>query len=153
MTVFVRKQVRLVGAGLAVSLTLIGSGAFAQTAGGNTGATNAGVSAPWYERFTFGSEASQSAVPRAAPRSEVRVSPRSRWGVSFGVREEPSSTASRGRERARTDTSAGAFYELSPSVRVGGQVVVPNDAENAAWRNTEPRRRQPGLKVESAFRF
>jgi hypothetical protein len=109
--------------------------------------------APWYERFTFGTEASRSDVPRARPRSEVRVSPQSRWGVSFGVQEEPTGPAMRSRQRERTGTTAGAFFEVTPRVRVGGQVVVPNQAEDEAWRASEPRRRQPGLKVESAFRF
>lgn len=111
--------------------------------------------APWYERFTFGTETSAStsiSTPRAQPRSDLRVSPASRWGVSFGVQEDASQRVTGTRQRSG-QTAAGAFYEITPNVRVRGQVVVPSNAETEAWRRTEDTRRRPGLKVESAFRF
>jgi hypothetical protein len=143
------KSVNFASAAIALGVVLCATPSLAQVASPPSTTTNA----PWYERFTFGSEQARTSVPRAAPRSDVRVSPQSRWGVSFGVQEEPTGPAMRSQQRERTRTSAGAFYEVSPRVRVGSQVVVPNQAEDEAWRANAPRRRQPGLKVESAFRF
>jgi len=105
--------------------------------------------APWYERFTFGSEIDSGVnawAPRGEPKATIRVSPRSRWGVTFGMQEE----SQRPLDRRNGQTSAGAFYDLTPKVRVGGQVVVPQDG---AVNGSENRGRGPSLKVESAFRF
>jgi hypothetical protein len=138
-----------------VVATAVCSGPFAHAQERVNARDAATSSAPWYERFTFGTETSSStsiSVPRAQPRSDLRVSPGSRWGVSFGVQEDASQRSNGQRQRSG-QTTAGAFYEITPNVRVRGQVVVPSNAETEAWRRTDDNRRRPGLKVESAFRF
>lgn len=114
-------------------------------------ARNAGAPspAPWYERFTFGSEIDAGVnawTPRGEPKATIRVSPRSRWGVTFGMQEE----SQRPLDRRNGQTSAGAFYDLTPKFRLGGQVVLPQDG---AANGADSRGRAPSVKVESAFRF
>ena len=104
--------------------------------------------APWYERFTFGSELDSGVnawSPRGEPKATIRLNPRSRWGVTFGMQEQ----SQRPLDRRNGGTSAGAFYDLTPKVRVGGQVTLPENGLN----NDELTTRSPSVKVESAFRF
>jgi hypothetical protein len=48
---------------------------------------------------------------------------------------------------------AGAFYQVSPKFRVGGEVVVPNEQLGVSQSRERSQRREPGVKVESAFKF
>ena len=125
-------------------LVMASGDTMAQTRNANSPST-----APWYERFTFGSEIDSGVnawTPRGEPKATIRVSPRSRWGVTFGMQEE----SQRPLDRRNGQTSAGAFYDLTPKFRVGGQVVLPQDG---ATNRTDSRSRAPSVKVESAFRF
>jgi hypothetical protein len=112
--------------------------------------------APWYERFTFGSELREGAnawVPRGESTSAV-VDSRSRWGVTFGVSQEPRAALAPRAGQPTTRTSAGAFYQVSPKVRVGGAVTLPDEQLGvSAQRRNQNRTREPGVKIESAVRF
>jgi hypothetical protein len=111
--------------------------------------------APWYERFTFGSELREGAnawVPRGESTSAV-VDSRSRWGVTFGVSQEPRAALAPRAGQSNGQASAGAFYQVSPKVRVGGAVTLREDQLNAAQRRGQNRNREPGVKIESAVRF
>ena len=115
--------------------------------------------APWYERFTSGSETNSDAnswAPRGAPKANVRISPRSRWGVSFGLQEQ----SLRPNDRRNGQVSAGAFYDVSPQIRLGTAVVLPDGAVSvnknglsASPQQLRNPRTAPSVKVESAFRF
>lgn len=114
---------------------------------------------PWYERFTAGSEVDtgvNSWLPRAEPKANVRISPRSRWGMSFGLQEQPQ----RPTDNRNGQVSAGAFYDVSPKIRVGTAVVIPDGSVSVGkngLRTSEQQLRNPrtapSVKVESAFRF
>jgi hypothetical protein len=111
--------------------------------------------APWYERFTFGSELRDGAnawVPRGEARTAAVVNS-SRWGVTFGVNQEarPALAPRAGQSAARA--SAGAFYQVSPKIRVGGAVTIPDEQLGVSQRREERKTREPGVKVESAIRF
>ncbi len=107
--------------------------------------------APWYERFTFGSEF-ESGVNAWSPRSDAKASlkfsPKSKWGVTFGMKEQ----SQRPNDLQKGQTSAGAFYDLSKNFRIGGQVVLPQDNFSPVDRNKKDKS-GPSVKVESAFRF
>ena len=112
--------------------------------------------APWYERFTFGSELREGAnawVPRGESRTAAIVDSRSRWGVTFGVSQEarPALAPRAGQSTARA--SAGAFYQVSPKFRVGGAVTIPDEQLSVSQRRDDKKPREPGVKVESAIRF
>jgi hypothetical protein len=111
--------------------------------------------APWYERFTFGSESREGAnawVPRGESPAVV-VDSRSRWGVTFGVSQEPRAALAPRAGQPAGQTSAGAFYQVSPKLRVGGAVTLRDEQLNAAQRRGQTRTREPGVKIESAVRF
>lgn len=108
--------------------------------------------APWYERFTFGSETASSAT-RWVPRSEnlvsVPLSARSRWGVSLGVTPQQANRGLASPDNSKV--SAGAYYQLSPRVRVGGAVNLPSAPREQ--EKQDPTSEGPGVRFESAFRF
>lgn len=151
------RKAGLFGGVLTAALLLSAAPAFAQAQRASAPQAAAPAQAPWYERFTFGSEFNAGAnawVPRGEPKASVKVSPRSNWGVTFGL---DNSQQQRPLDRAlarRSGATAGAFYDVAPNIRVGGAVVLP---EQRRELSREPRRddrqREPGVKVESAFRF
>jgi hypothetical protein len=119
-------------------------------------ATPQTAQAPWYERFTFGSELREGAnawVPRGESTAAI-VDSRSRWGVTFGVSQEPRGALAPRAGQPATRASAGAFYQVSPKVRVGGAVTLPEDQLGVSAQRRNPNRtREPGVKIESAVRF
>jgi hypothetical protein len=150
---WVKNLVVVAGFGLVAAVPVL---AHAQAAGPASGQrTSQTAEAPWYERFTFGSERGAGAnawLPRGEPRASLRVSPRSKWGVTFGL----DSQAERPIDRAlrANPATAGAFYDVSPNLRVGGAVTLPESTRDLArTRKREDAAREPGVKVESAFRF
>jgi hypothetical protein len=111
--------------------------------------------APWYERFTFGSELRDGAnawVPRSESRTSAIVNS-SRWGVTFGVNQEARPALAPQAGQGTSRASAGAFFQVSPKVRVGGAVTIPDVQLGVSQRREERRAREPGVKVESAIRF
>jgi hypothetical protein len=108
--------------------------------------------APWYERFTFGSEFDSGVnawSPRGESKATVKLSPKSKWGVSFGVQE----ASPLPNDFRKAEARAGAYYDISKNIRVGGQVVLPEDALKIGKNKNNEKERGPGIKVESAFRF
>ena len=108
------------------------------------------AAAPWYERFTFGSEYDSGVnawSPRGETKANVKVSPKSRWGVSFGMQQPKQSLS----DRRNGQTSAGAFYDVNKNIRVGGGVVIPDSALEQDKKDKN--KRGPSVKIESAFRF
>ncbi len=117
----------------------------------NTPATSG---TPWYERFTFGSELDSGVNSwnnRSGPRATVKVSPRARWGVTFGANEQPQKP-NLTTPTPNASTSAGAYIDVTKNIRVGGEVSVQEiNEKNKDNRFNE--RKSPSVKVESAFRF
>jgi hypothetical protein len=112
--------------------------------------------APWYERFTAGSELRDGAnawVPRGETKAVV-VDSRNRWGVTFGVNQEPRAALAPRTSQSTSRTSAGAFFQVSPKVRVGGAVTLPEEQLGVSPQRRDPSaKREPGVKIESAVRF
>ena len=148
----------IMAASLATLMVMSGGQAVArdQKTVNPTASTAQTAQAPWYERFTFGSEVRDGAnawVPRGELKAAVKVDPRSRWGMTFGVQQDPPTalTPRNGQNSGRT--LASAFYQISPKFRVGGEVVVPNEQLGVSQNRDRSQRREPGVKVESAFKF
>jgi hypothetical protein len=119
-------------------------------------ATSQTPQAPWYERFTFGSEMRDGAnawVPRGEARTSAIVDSRNRWGVTFGVNQEARAALAPRAGQSTTRASAGAFFQVSPKFRVGGAVSVPDEELGLSQNRDKKKAREPGVKVESAFRF
>jgi hypothetical protein len=112
--------------------------------------------APWYERFTFGSEVRDGAnswVPRGESHTAAVVDSRSRWGVTFGINQEARAALAPRAGQSNVRASAGAFYQVSPKFRVGGALTLPDEELGISQRRDERKSREPGVKIESAVRF
>lgn len=143
-------------AGVAV-LATVGT-AHAQDRAGATesvGAEATGAAVPWYQRFTTSSgvtetitgEDENDSIP--APAWTLNQ----RWGLTVDVRE--AQRIERLPEGGRGDqTSVGAYYQFTPSLRLGGEFSLES-AERPGAPADEPSREEPqaGVRVESAFRF
>ncbi|HEX8900352.1 NtrZ family periplasmic regulatory protein [Vitreimonas sp.] len=108
---------------------------------------------PWYQRFTTSNGVTETITGDAE--NDRALAPTwalsQRWGVTLDVRE--AQRIERLPESRGDQTSVGAFYQFTPSVRVGGEVSVetaPALSPMAPDRDEEPR---AGVRVESAFRF
>lgn len=113
---------------------------------------NVQSTAPWYERFTFGSEFDTGVnawTPRGEAKAIIKVSPKSKWGVTFGLQEQPK----RPDDLRKGSASAGAFYEFTKNLRIGGQVILPEETINPIKKQKNEKDRGPSVKVESSFRF
>ncbi len=119
------------------------------------GAARADSSAsPWYQRFTTSSGVTESITGERE--NDRAFAPawtlNQRWGVTVDVRE--AARIERSPELGHGDeTSVGAYYQFTPSVRVGGEVSV--ETSQAAISPVDPARDEPraGVRIESAFRF
>jgi hypothetical protein len=68
-----------------------------------------------------------------------------KWGLKLDL-DQPV-----GREARAKDVQAGAYYRITPSVRVGGAVRLDEKAEGS--RNLTPRDQQPRVRLETLFQF
>ncbi len=116
----------------------------------------AGAAVPWYQRFTTSSGVAESIT--GEPENDRLPPPRwdlsRHWGVTVGVRE--AQRIERLPEGGRGDqTSVGAYYQFTPSLRVGGQVSLESRELPGAAEAERPAADEPlaGVRIESAFRF
>lgn len=110
---------------------------------------------PWYQRFTTSNGVTETIT---GERENDRLAPQSwnlnqRWGVTVDLTEP--SRAEHGPDGLRgQQTAVGAYYQFTPSARVGAEVRVEDGAMPGASlradQRTEP---SAGVRVESAFRF
>ncbi len=71
-----------------------------------------------------------------------------RWGMTFNV-ETPQT-----RETDWTDVKAGAYYRVSPSLRIGGAVSMGDQVgQPEALRKIVPQQPAPRVRLETAFKF
>lgn len=145
-------RVSLAIAALGVAVVATSGVASAQTRDDRTAVA---AEVPWYERFTYSSGVSDppSAWSATNPRAEgAPVAPTARWGMTLnlGERERPS-----GAEviSPREEAAVGAFFRVTPSVRVGGRVSVAPHSMTPGASRRESDEPAAGVKLESAFRF
>lgn len=124
--------------------------------GATISSAEAGAAVPWYERFTTSSGVAESITGQ--PENDRQPPPRwelsRHWGVTVGVRE--AQRIERLPEGGRGDqTSVGAYYQFTPSLRVGGEVSLESRDRPGSPAPQERQADEPlaGVRVESAFRF
>jgi hypothetical protein len=110
---------------------------------------------PWYERFTTSNGVTETITGDIE--NDRTLAPawtlNQRWGVTVNVQE--AQRIERSPEGGRGDqASVGAFYQFTPSVRVGGEVSVEAPQRPAAGivADTEEEARAD-VRIQSAFRF
>ncbi len=106
---------------------------------------------PWYERFTL---EAQEQNPARAPVTDDGASWRvnGRWGVTVDVPQERAAPlAAPGH---REETAFGAYFQVNPSIRVGGQVGITRPAEpRSPLRPQDEEQPDAAVRIQSAFRF
>jgi hypothetical protein len=109
---------------------------------------------PWYQRFTTSGGVTENITGDVENDRVLAPSwaMNQRWGVTLDVRE--AQRIERLPESRGDQTSVGAFYQFTPSVRVGGEVSVETaPALSPIARPTEEEEARAGVRIESAFRF
>lgn len=125
-----------------------------QVAAESVRAESARGAVPWYQRFTTSNGVTESITGEA---ENDRLLPpawtlNQRWGVTLDVRE--AQRIDRLPEGGRGDqTSVGAFYQFTPSVRVGGEVSVELSERPGASPVERTDEGRADVRIESAFRF
>lgn len=76
----------------------------------------------------------------------LRWERKGRWGVSLNLDQRDE------RGTQLNDVQAGAFFRVTPSLRVGGAVAL-GEEETPTFKKTEPRDSAPRVRLETAFKF
>jgi len=83
-----------------------------------------------------------------SPTSKIyQWSLKGRWGLKLDVTEEES------RPSGWNDVDAGAFYKISPSVRVGGTVGFGEKTKGLQPKDPVGEEKQPRVRLETTFKF
>lgn len=83
----------------------------------------------------------------ATPRRGLRWNENGRWGLDFNLNQPV------GREAEWGDVEAGAYYRLSPRLRVGAAAGLAAPQQDPARGPETDRRAQPRVRLETLFRF
>jgi long-subunit fatty acid transport protein len=91
----------------------------------------------------------QRAAPdaRVPQRRGLRFNRNGRWGLDFNLNQPV------GRETEWGDVEAGAYYSLSPRLRVGAAAGLATPEADPARAPETDRRTQPRVRLESIFKF
>lgn len=95
-------------------------------------------------------EASSAAQRTPAPstqRRSLRWNENGRWGLDFNLNQPA------GRDGQWGDVEAGAYFRVSPRLRVGAAAGLAAPEQDPAIAAETNRRAQPRVRLESIFRF
>lgn len=86
--------------------------------------------------------------PQQGPKKSLKWDDKKgKWGLKLDL-DQPV-----GREMEAKDVQAGAYYSVTPSIRVGGAVALGDQNPALAARRNEIRGAAPRVKLETAFKF
>lgn len=93
--------------------------------------------------------AQSPSTPTAAQRRGLRWNENGRWGLNFNLNQPV------GREADWGDVEAGAYYRLSPRLRVGAaaNLASPEVDPARAPESAADRRAAPRVRLETIFKF
>lgn len=72
---------------------------------------------------------------------------RGRWGVTLNLQQPDT------RESNWNDVQAGAYYHITPSLRVGGAVALGDQQLQTGPKKLGPDEGQPRVRLETQFKF
>jgi hypothetical protein len=70
-----------------------------------------------------------------------------RWGVTLNL-DQPTN-----RDAQLNDIQAGAYFRVTPSLRIGGAVALGEQPGAPAYKKTEAQDGAPRVRLETAFKF
>jgi hypothetical protein len=83
--------------------------------------------------------------PQSSHKSFLWDQAKGRWGLKFDM-EEPS-----GRDMDWKDVAAGAYFKVTPSLRIGGAVTLGDSS--GLPKDINPPPAAPRVRLETAFKF
>jgi len=95
--------------------------------------------------FTVRSETSQ--VANSALKSLKWDASKGRWGLTFNMDQSDV------RPSSRNDVQAGAYYRITPSLRVGGAVAFGDEQLKPNPGKIGSEEARPRVRLESSFKF
>jgi hypothetical protein len=98
------------------------------------------------KRIDFSVKSEPAAAAPEAGRVQVYDASKGRFGVTLGVRQ------SEARESTLNDVQAGAYFRITPSLRVGGSVAL-GEQELTPRANQARPADAPKVRLESSFKF
>ena len=116
----------------------------AGTAHAQVKATKAAPGASFTARERFAPDLNEWG-PQRTNRSLQWDAKKGKWGLKLDLNETTV------RDMRFNETGAGAYYKITPSLRVGGGVSV--NSQNDDTRTSGLRERAPKVKLETAFKF
>jgi len=87
------------------------------------------------------------AMPISGAKNVAFDARRGRWGVTLNM-QQPDSRAS-----TANDIQAGAYYRITPSLRVGGAVAFGDQQVVPGPKKLTPDEGQPRVRLETKFKF
>lgn len=91
--------------------------------------------------------ATNSTPSNSSQRRALRWTDSGRWGLNFNMKEPV------GRDADWGDVEAGAYYRLSPRLRVGAAANLASPETDPARATETDRRAQPRVRLETIFKF
>jgi hypothetical protein len=70
-----------------------------------------------------------------------------RWGVTLNLQQPDT------RESTWNDVQAGAYFHITPSLRVGGAVALGDQQPQTGANKLNPDQGQPRVRLETQFKF
>lgn len=155
-----RTRVIIRSAVFAAAIAGFAGGAFAQgaEAADSLAPEGAGVAvapispvAPWYQEYTQdGARFDLSGFPLDRGETTVDIAAGSDWGVSLGFESSASPSS---RNENVDGLSAGAYFKLTPRMRVGGELGYRSLTADPSRLRPNAETGSSQIKLESAFRF
>ena len=91
--------------------------------------------------------ANHAASALQPPHRSLQWDQKNRWGLKLDM------TQPAGREMELRDVQAGAYYRVTPSLRVGGAVALTEQPVQPDHNSPLPNLQAPQVKLETTFKF
>jgi hypothetical protein len=111
------------------------------------GAAGAAQAADAPKGVDFSVAAEPVAMSSTAPKSVNIDARRGRWGVTLNMQQPDS------RQSTLNDVQAGAYFRITPSLRVGGAVAFGDEQLQQGVNKIVPDEGQPRVRLETKFKF
>jgi hypothetical protein len=112
----------------------------------SVGATAAHAETSKAKSIDFSVRSEPSAINPQGAKSLKWDTRKGRWGVTLNLEQSDS------RDMQWNDVEAGAYFRVTPSLRVGGAVAL-GEKESPTFKKTEPQTVAPRVRLETAFKF
>ncbi|MFC3071293.1 NtrZ family periplasmic regulatory protein [Phenylobacterium soli] len=111
------------------------------------GAATAAQAADAAKGVDFSVRAEPAASPVVSGKTVNLDARRGRWGVTLNMQQPDT------RQSTLNDVAAGAYFRITPSLRVGGAVALGDQQLQPGARTPTPDEGLPRVRLETKFKF